>query len=112
MNRLAINTLLRSKSATRRALALLATASAAASLVLSSAQASTAEWPYDMVAYDDTEVLVAFEENFPSSFETDYALSLELPADYFAAPTFPPMAGFGDDETPLMLAGLDPLATP
>ena len=112
MNRLAMNTLLRSKSATRRALALLATASAAASLVLSSAQASTAEWPYDTVAYDDTEVLVAFEENFPSSFETDYALSLELPADYFAEPTFPPMASFGDEQAPLMLAGLDPLATP
>lgn len=108
MNRLAMNTLLRSKSAMWHTLALLATAS----LVLSSAQASTAEWPYDTVAYDDTEVLVAFEENFPSSFETDYALSLELPVDYFAAPTFPPMASFGEDEPPLMLAGLDPLATP
>lgn len=112
MNRFAMNTLLRSTSAARRALALLATASAAASLAVSAAQASTSEWPYDAVAYDDTEVVVAFEENFPSSFETDYALSLELPVDYFAAPTFPPMANFGEEETPLMLAGLDPLATP
>lgn len=112
MNHLAMNMLLHSTTATRRALALLATASAAASLVLSAAQASTTEWPYDAVAYDDTEVLVAFEENFPSTFETDYALSLELPADYFAAPTFPPMASFGEEEAPLMLAGLDPLATP
>ena len=112
MNRLATNTHLHSTSVARRALELLATASAAASLVVSAAQASTSEWPYDTVAYDDTEVLVAFEENFPSSFETDYALSLELPADYFAAPTFPPMAGFGEEEAPMMLAGLDPLATP
>ncbi|MGE5714128.1 MAG: hypothetical protein ACM32F_09655 [Betaproteobacteria bacterium] len=112
MNRLAMNTLLRSTPVTRRALALLATAATAASLVVSAAQASTSEWPYDAVAYDDTEFLVAFEENFPLSFETDYALSLELPADYFAAPTFPPMASFGEAEPRLMLAGLDPLQTP
>ncbi|HQR76391.1 MAG TPA: hypothetical protein PLR35_08190 [Burkholderiaceae bacterium] len=112
MNRLAMNTLLRSTPVTRRALALLATAAAAASLVVSAAQASTSEWPYDAVAYDDTEAVVAFEENFPLPFETDYALSLELPADYFAAPTFPPMASFGEEEPRLMLAGLDPLQTP
>lgn len=113
MNRLAMKSLLRATSVTRRAVTLLATASAAASLALSAAQASTSEFPYDIVSYDEPEATaVAFEENFPSSYTTDYGLSLELPADHFAAVTFPPMASFGEEEPPMMLAGLDPLQTP
>lgn len=112
MNRLAKYTLMRTTSATRRALALLATATTAASLALSAAQASTSEWPYETVAYNDAEVTVAFEENFPSSYATDYGLSLELPADHFASMSFPPMSSFGEEEQPMMLAGLDPLQTP
>lgn len=112
MNRLAMITLTHTSTATRRALALLAAATAAASLSLSAAQASTAEWPYDLVAYDDAEVTVAFEDGFPSSYATDDGLSLELPADYFAAMTFPPMPDFGEEERSLMVAGLDPLQTP
>jgi hypothetical protein len=113
MKRLALNTLLRSTSATRRAVTLIATATAAASLALSAAQASTSEFPYDIISYDEPEAAsVAFEENFPSPSPTDYGLSLELPADYFAAVTFPPMDSFGEEELPMMLAGLDPLQTP
>ena len=52
-----------------------------------------------------------FEANFPETASVD-GLLLDLPADYFSEVTFPPMADFGVDEQPLMLAGLDPMETP
>jgi hypothetical protein len=55
---------------------------------------------------------IAFEENYPASDTADAGLSLELPSGYFAEVSFPPMADFGVDELPLLVAGLDPTETP
>ncbi len=55
---------------------------------------------------------VAFEENYSASDSAEAGLSLELPSGYFAEVSFPPMAEFGVDELPLLMAGLDPMETP
>lgn len=53
----------------------------------------------------------AFEENFPSTADVD-GLLLDLPVDYFAEFSLPPMGDFTIDEGPILLAGLDLLSTP
>jgi hypothetical protein len=52
-----------------------------------------------------------FEANYPVSADID-GLLLDLPADYFAEVSFPPMGDFTTDEGPILLAGLDFLSTP
>ena len=99
----------------RNVLKLLATTLTTATLAMSSAHASTSEWPYDIVPFDagtEEPAVAAFEVNFPASDTPDVALLLDLPADYFGEFSFPPMPDFGVDEPPLMIAGLDPLQTP
>lgn len=99
----------------RNVLKLLAITLTTATVAMSSAHASTSEWPYDNVPFDaaaEEPAVAAFEENFPAADAPDVALLLDLPADYFSELSFPPMPDFGVDEPPLMVAGLDPLQTP
>ena len=95
---------------------LVATTVTAAALVLSSG-ASLAQSGDDSASWTEFG-LPAFETEFPTTEEsvaTDSStdgLLLDLPTTYFAQVSFPPMSDFGIDEPPVLLAGLDSLATP
>jgi hypothetical protein len=88
---------------------LLATTVTAAVLVLSSS-ASIAQTGDENPSWIEFGI-PTLEESFPSTNTAD-GLLLDLPADYFAEVNFPPMLDLGVDEPPVLLAGLDPLATP
>ncbi len=95
---------------------LLATTVTAAALVLSSSP-SLAQSGDDNSSWTEFG-LPAFETEFPMPDEGTPAsnsadgLLLDLPATYYAQVNFPPMSDFGIDEPPVLLAGLDSLATP
>lgn len=103
-------------SRTLRMSTLLATTVTAAALVLSSS-ASVAQSGDDNASWTEFG-LPAFETEFPmpeasvaTSSSADGQL-LDLPATYFTQPSFPPMSDLVIDEPPMLLAGLDLLATP
>jgi hypothetical protein len=82
---------------------------AAALLSLPALQASHAQGLEDD-SWSETATVV-FEENIPSTAAVD-GLLLDLPVDYFAEFSLPPMGDFTIDEGPILLAGLDLLSTP
>ena len=95
---------------------LLATTVTAAALVLSSSP-SLAQSGDDSNSWTEFGI-PAFETEFPISEESVATsnsadgLLLDLPSTYFAQVNFPPMSDFDMDEPPMLLAGLDSLATP
>lgn len=116
MTRPATNLSNPSGSSKLRLSTLLATTVTAAALALSSG-ASLAQSGDDSASWTEFG-LPAFATDFPSpeeSVATDTStdgLLLDLPTTYFAQVSFPPMSDFGIDEPPVLLAGLDSLATP
>lgn len=106
----------RSATSKLRLSTLLATTVTAAALVLSSSP-SLAQSGDDNASWTEFG-LPAFETEFPipedSAATSDSAdgLLLDLPTTYFAQVSFPPMSDFGVEEPPMLLAGLDSLATP
>ena len=95
---------------------LLATTVTAAALVLSSSPSlaqsgdDNSSWTEFGLPAFETDFPIR-EENVPTSNSAD-GLLLDLPTTYFAQVDFPPMSDFDIDEPPMLLAGLDSLATP
>jgi hypothetical protein len=116
MNRPVIRLSERSATSKLRLSTLLATTVTAATLVLSSS-ASLAQSGDDSNSWTEFG-LPAFETEFPipegsiATSDAEDGLLLDLPTTYFAQVSFPPMSDFGVEEPPILLAGLDSLATP